>query len=341
MSQATADMDDEGLNEVARALGTALHAQRTKLGPFGAVKPIISTLWKSRRVVAVGSSILIGDWPRFIDFLIGYLPTTLGPGWMQAEHVRPIEDRNPILAWWEQLSKAGDVPERIHAVAAGGTACFRFAYDLYTLEHHGCLEPVLLNRLRQRSQFQGARYELWAAATCVRAGCTVTFEDESDRSTKHCEFTAVHEETGQRLSVEAKSKVRSGVKGAPGERRDPGGRPRIGRLLNEAAKKPLPNPAVFFVDLTLPAMPALSERDTAMRKIAMSVERTAGEQEPWSLLVLSNHAEEWDERAHELRPSRPLTVLPRNPRRRDCSQDALAAIIHACDLAGSIPVEFP
>ena len=69
------------------------------------------------------------------------------------------------------------------------------------------LDDVLLARLKHRDHFQGARHELFAEATCLRAGFTVEHENERDGTRKHVEFVAVHKATGQRLSVEAKSKL--------------------------------------------------------------------------------------------------------------------------------------
>jgi hypothetical protein len=68
------------------------------------------------------------------------------------------------------------------------------------------LDEALLARLKHREQFQGARHELFAEATCYRAGFAVQHENERDGTRRHAEFSAKHTRTGQMLSVEAKSK---------------------------------------------------------------------------------------------------------------------------------------
>ncbi|GAI15518.1 unnamed protein product, partial [marine sediment metagenome] len=45
----------------------------------------------------------------------------------------------------------------------------------------------------------------------------VKHEDETDRNKRHVEFTAIHKETGQKISVEVKSKHRTGALGFRGE----------------------------------------------------------------------------------------------------------------------------
>ena len=91
-----------------------------------------------------------------------------------------------------------------------------FAYDLYVVDDNGGLDDEFLQRLKNRELFQGARHELFAEATCYRAGFTVEHENEKDESMRHAEFTVRHAATGQFLSVEAKSRHRAGVLAMPG-----------------------------------------------------------------------------------------------------------------------------
>ena len=62
-------------------------------------------------------------------------------------------------------------------------------------------------------QFQGVRYELFVAATCIRAGFDIAYEDETDKTKKHPEFVATHRLTGQKISVEAKRRHRQDILG--------------------------------------------------------------------------------------------------------------------------------
>ena len=63
------------------------------------------------------------------------------------------------------------------------TAYLMVAYDLYVLRDNDKLQDDVVRRLRDRVQFEGARYQLYVAATFVRAGCAFTFDDESDGNT--------------------------------------------------------------------------------------------------------------------------------------------------------------
>jgi len=82
--------------------------------------------------------------------------------------------------------------------------------------NHDGLDDLFLHRLKKCDLFQGARHELFAEATCIRAGFTVEREDEQDGSRRHAEFAALHRATGQRISVEAKASI-DGLLGQPGQ----------------------------------------------------------------------------------------------------------------------------
>lgn len=83
-------------------------------------------------------------------------------------------------------------------------AYMHLAYDLYALDHNAELQAKLVTRLRSKDNFYGARYEVQVAAMLARAGFTIAFENEDDRSTSHCEFVITHPRTGKQFSVEAK-----------------------------------------------------------------------------------------------------------------------------------------
>jgi hypothetical protein len=87
-------------------------------------------------------------------------------------------------------------------------AFLSFAHDLFTLSDNAKVQKSLFDRLRKPDQYQGARYEMFVAASLLRAGFKIAFEDESDSRTSHCEFTATSKQTGRSFSVEAKSRQR-------------------------------------------------------------------------------------------------------------------------------------
>jgi hypothetical protein len=138
------------------------------------------------------------------------------------------------------------------ALPCGALAAYTcFAYDLYVVDDNGGLDNELLQRLKNREMFQGARHELFAEATCYRAGFTVQHEDEKDRHTRHAEFTVRHVTTGQFLSVEANCIHRPGVLARPGT---PKQKPdfKLLHLINDAVAKNAKHPLVIFVDTNVP-----------------------------------------------------------------------------------------
>lgn len=225
----------------------------------GLGKPIISARIGEHQMVGVGNTVFFSkDWKTFPDFLTHYIKVKLGSEWGEAEKAKPLADRHTIMQWFEahgQLLnglRRGEPGELISYEVTGLVACFLgLAYGLYLLEHNVELQARFINRLKDPKQFQGAYYELMVASTLIRAGFTLTLEDESDGETKHCEFAAVSSATGKRFWVEAKMRTVPGLFG----RQEPAGR-RIGnplsRLvphLNAAFKKPAADERLIFIDL--------------------------------------------------------------------------------------------
>jgi hypothetical protein len=123
-----------------------------------------------------------------------------------------------------------------------------FAYDVFTLADNAEVQQSLLNRIKNVDQFQGSRYEVFVAASLLRAGFKIAFEDESDSRTSHCEFTATHKETNRSFSVEAKSRHRrsahSNVERAH--------KARAYKILQNALSKTANHERIVFVDVNLP-----------------------------------------------------------------------------------------
>ena len=71
----------------------------------------------------------------------------------------------------------------------------------------------------------------------IRAGFDIELEDESDSTTSHCEFTATHRESGQKLSVEAKMRL---------SKKQP---PEVVRLLSNALKKKANHPRLVCIEV--------------------------------------------------------------------------------------------
>jgi hypothetical protein len=131
-------------------------------------------------------------------------------------------------------------------------ACYLgLAYSLYLLDHNVELQDRLVRRLKNRGNFQGAYYELVIANALIRAGFTLTLEDETDEAVKHCEFAAVSNRSGKKYWVEAKMRAVAGLLGKTGSDgtldTDP-----LSRLiphLNGALQKPAADERLIFIDL--------------------------------------------------------------------------------------------
>jgi len=106
--------------------------------------------------------------------------------------------------------------------------------------------------MKNRSEFQGARYEVAVATIFARLDFNLTYM--RSKSTKHWEFNARHKVTGEVVAVEAKSRHRPGVLHEPGQQLSlDATKVGVARVLNQALEqKPDRLPFVVFIDLNLP-----------------------------------------------------------------------------------------
>lgn len=325
--------------------------EQERVARFGQVRPQISTVvWQGERIVAVRNRFYRSDrWRFFPDFLRDYVPVVLGMDWCKAEAAKPEAERHPIITWRAQaaayMNAQPPQPDGNRAAlpcgASGAYNCF--AYDLYIVDDNGGLDEELLRRLKIRDQFQGARHELFAEATCYRAGFTVQHEDEKDGNTRHAEFTARHVMTGQFLSVEAKSRHRHGVLGVPGTLED---KPdfRLGQLINAAVAKKPEHPLVIFVDTNLPfkwaervlGRQAGNALSRPLQNLLDSIKKHHNDADPYCMIVFSNHPHHYA--IHDPDPEQHLlSVVPQQP----CAHPLALRSLHvAAELYGNIPMGF-
>jgi len=222
------------------------------------------------------------------------MKAALGGEWGNAELAKPFMERHPILQWYNYLCEiqAEYVKEvgKSHPMPAIGAikAYMHLAYDLYALEHNVELQRKLINRLKNKDNFLGARYEVFVAATMIRAGFDIEFEDEDDRNSTHCEFTATYRKTGRKFSVEAKCRS--------------GGKLTIGRLLNGALAKAANHARVVFINMNIPnkknEIP--TEIDYALSIVRRDFEwkKVGGKELPNAYLFVTNYP--WDLHLAEL-----------------------------------------
>lgn len=226
----------------------AQELQRQKQQGLG--RPIISMDYKGYRFVAVGNRLHYGKWKSFPDFLTNYIKHALGGEWGNAEIVKPFAERHPIMQWYDkvcrlQAAHAKEPGVLFSTPMTGAMSAYdRLAYNLYLIAHNGKdIQTQLIARLKNKDNFQGAFFETQVAAWLIKAGFELEFEDESDRTSKHCEFTATYTATGDKYSVEAKSREIEATKSS---------RPKVGRKLYEALEKTANHKRLIFLDLNKP-----------------------------------------------------------------------------------------
>ncbi|MCW0456605.1 SEC-C domain-containing protein [Xanthomonas sacchari] len=220
----------------------------------GRGKPIISTEIDGVRFIVIGNRIVQGKWQLFSDFLISHLKNTLGMQWGQAEQAKPRSCWHPVLDWCEALqvlmNRHKSTEEGANAMPQYGaaSAVLGLAYDLYLIEHHissakdfSAFER-LLDRLRHKDQFFGARHEARAAGMMLRAGFEISWQDEHARTPGgHAEFIATFPSTKRSFWVECK--MRQG-------QRD--GRPKpFTQLVTDALRKSAVIERIIFVELNI------------------------------------------------------------------------------------------
>lgn len=222
--------------------------QRQKQQGLG--RPIISIEHKGYRFVAVGNRLHYGKWKTFPDFLANYIKHTLGGDWGNAEITKPLAERHPLMQWYDkicrlQVGHAKEPGVLFSTPMTGAVSAYnRLAYNLYLIAHNGKdIQTRLIARLKNKDNFQGAFFETQVAAWLIKAGFELEFENESDRASTHCEFTATYRATGEKYSVEAKSREIEGAKSS---------RPKVGRKLYEALEKKADNKRLVFLDLNKP-----------------------------------------------------------------------------------------
>jgi hypothetical protein len=333
--------------------------QEARVKEFGHVRePVHVPDYRGYRIVAVRNRIYYSKkWRFFADFLMEYGRLRFGQEWFEAQNATALENQHPIHIWrrqaYEFISRQPRTADGAIVTTPNGpvAACNNFYYDLYTVDDNSLLDETLLSRLKHRGQFQGAMHELFAEATCLRAGFTITRENERDGTRKHVEFMAVHKATGQHVLVEAKSRHRAGVIAQAGER-DTSPDMKFRRLINDAVAKDPNNPLALFVDTNLPPEragqfyePQSIDPVTPSRAMAALIERVRkdyGDVDPYNLLIFSNHPQYYSEDGRIAAPNRMAAFLsPKKTRVPVFHQQALHDLLTATNLYGNVPNTFP
>jgi hypothetical protein len=349
------------LDQVLQHLKRAEIARQDWINRYGHIRPHISAEFKDRKFVAAGGKLYFSGrnkWNFVSDFLIDYIPQVFGREWFEAEKAKPVSERHPVYQWRvDGVKYMMSLPRQADGsyfapVRTGSLAAYlAFAFNLFAIEDNSRFDDLLLDRLRNHDQFQGARHEVFVEASCLRAGFSIEHENEKDRTRRHAEFTIKHRVTGQLLSVEAKSKHRAGVlgrKGCPGPPEKLS--LRFGGLLNDAIAKKPPHPLVVFIDTNLPfpAAERVLGRDPRnplkpspiMTSLLDRNRKEHGGKDLYAMLVFTNHPHHYVA-INDPDPAKHLLAVVPNELKGVQYPEALQALFRAVNQYGSIPNEFP
>lgn len=280
---------DSGISSILKNQHAQFQAKRIQTQKQqGLGKGIISTTHNGTRFVAVGNGVHYSTkWKTFHDFLFDYIPAKFGKGWGVSELSKPTGDQHPVVQW-RQLSYAymkahqsGDAKIQTTKMTGAITAYLNLSYNLYLLAHNVKLQTRLIKRLKDKEQFNGAKYETYVAAEFIKAGFSLEMEDETDEKTTHCEFTATSKDTGKKYSIEAKARQ-------PGKDNI-----RIATQLSKALAKNASNERIVFIDMNIQGF--ASRADEIMTEVRRHETELQIEHKPAppAYLFITNHPFEY------------------------------------------------
>ncbi len=255
----------------------------------GQGRPIISEMFQGYRFVATGSRIHYSKkWKTFHDFLFDYIKTAVGKEWGSAELKKKEGDQHPIIQWYVKscnyMREQKKADEEIHSSPMIGavSALLSLSYNLFLLEHNLKVQDRMINRLKNKQQFQGALYETYVSSIFISAGFNLELENEDDSDSSHCEFVAIAPLTGEKYSVEAKA--RQPFKDHVG----------IGKQLGQALRKSTSNKRVIFIDVNIPRLlEKMDEVDKELRDRECS-QSGDWKDSPPAYVFITNHSFVYD-----------------------------------------------
>ena len=257
----------------------------------------------------------------FHDFLVQLLKWTFTETWWKHQAALSPDKQHVVFRWEQCRARLREQPaERLEADGTGSrrvsgqvASLLQLGYDLYCLQVRNRLPQVLVDKLLNHQEFQGARYELIAGAIMQRAGFRVEFLDDSKFTVKHSEFIATDRLTGVRVGVEAKSRKRPGVLNAPAGPQGNDVRGMQG-LLRKAKKQGQPDlPFFAFLDVNLPSSPGVRPAKwTKDLQEALSTRCSAAAPDPFTAIFATNFAGHYGAEDEKSLTHEWVTVIPRH-----------------------------
>lgn len=321
------------LRELRRKKNAQQLADKIRKKELGEVRPIISCDAPYGKLVAIGSKIyktsLDAD---FYGFILEHALQLLGEKWIREELAKRGTE-NLICKWYSETFC--NMKEAKKQKQMKQNFSFRpllsLAYDLFILNDNMLLQSSIVDRLKHHDQFAAARYELYVAATCIRAGFDIEFENEKDRSSRHVEFVAKHKITGQAIFFEAK--------------RSHSSRHNYGKLINDALGKAGELPLIIFVDIN--KSPDIASRYLIRNNPRLNlmltdrIKLTPERKDIYNLIVFTNHPYQFATIESPKPEPKILIVESDNPQNEINDKKVVDKLRKAIQQYGNIPKEFP
>lgn len=264
--------------------------------------------FKGKRVWALGNRLYPNEPPSitFGEFILRVLQRELGEPWWDSNKKLSVEDQHYVFKAFNQFELWKKRPKKDLVHGPNGTTgafpdgwtfnLLSLAFDISMIIHRAEKIPKdLINRLRNKNEFQGARYEIAVASIFARIGCEIKFIDNKNNNERHPEFYAEIPSEKIKVAVEAKSRRRPGVIHESGEAEISNLRKtRVVPLINEALKQNPDNmPFVIFIDINQPhsLSQSLEEHVKRLAKATTNLKSPSSEKpDDFSLIYFTNYS---------------------------------------------------
>ena len=323
---------------------------------FGEIRHIIHASMQSKSYMAVGDRLIASstnsNW-HYVWDAIKYLPSAVfGEEWWTSQMELPEEKRHIVVHWSERLramvSLQSPNEKGVSEIRkdAGIAAFAEFCWDLFVVLDNHIFAESLVKRMKDSAQFQGARYELFAAASCIKAGCSIEYFDESGRIGKTAEFKSTCKETRICFHVEAKSRHRAGVMGYSSGFKENHPKPDFAKLINSAAlKKKQGEPLVIFCELNLPPIDENTTLEDTLKRIdalAYKAWNTASPQnkDKFNALIFTNSPNQWLDENEKCCNNSQFGMVSSFPEDPITDSDIISRLSYASSLRGKFPEGF-
>lgn len=264
--------------------------------------------FKGKRVWALGNRLYPNEPPSitFGEFILRVLQRELGESWWDSNKKLSAEDQHYVFKAFNQFELWKKRPKKDLVHGPNGTTgafpdgwtfnLLSLAFDISMIIHRAEKIPKdLINRLRNKNEFQGARYEIAVASIFARIGCEIKFIDNKNNNERHPEFYAEIPLEKIKVAVEAKSRRRPGVIHESGEAEISNLRKtRVVPLINEALKQNPDNmPFVIFIDINQPHSLSQSPEEHVKRLVKATTNlKSPSSEKPddFSLIYFTNYS---------------------------------------------------